>query len=93
MTAQGWEAQGMAGGGTRFAPGKGLADKGLATAFLGPVGLFASARKEVEINVTWTRTAEAAAAAAAHAKESKIAKAGGPEVIAKIVAKAEAGQP
>jgi hypothetical protein len=64
MAAEGWEPQGMAGGGTRLSLGKGIVNKGIASAALGPLGLFASSRVEQPVTITWTRTPEASAAAA-----------------------------
>ena len=63
MAAQGWQLQGMAGGGTLLSLGKGMLNKGMSTAVLGPLGLFASSRVEQPVTITWTRTPEAAAAA------------------------------
>lgn len=62
MAQQGWEPQGMAGGGTRRSLGKGIVNKGMASAVLGPLGLFASSRVEQPVIITWIRTPEAAAA-------------------------------
>jgi hypothetical protein len=62
MAAEGWAPQGMAGGGTRFSLGKGIVNKGAASAVLGPLGLFASSRTEQPVTITWTRTPEAAEA-------------------------------
>lgn len=62
MAAEGWEPQGMAGGGTRLSLGKGIVNKGVASAALGPLGLFASSRVQQPVTITWTRMPEAAAA-------------------------------
>jgi hypothetical protein len=63
MAADGWEPQGMTGGGTRLSLGKGIANKSLASAALGPLGIFASSRTEQPVTITCTRTSEAAAEA------------------------------
>lgn len=68
MAAAGWAPQAMAGGGTYQSLGKGLTNKAMTSAVLGPVGLFASSRAEQPVTITWTRTPEAAAAAAAEAR-------------------------
>jgi hypothetical protein len=51
----------MAGGGSRVSITKGMVNKGIASAALGPIGLFASSKKEQPVTITWTRTPEAAA--------------------------------
>lgn len=75
MAAQGWQPQGMAGGGTRLSLGKAVVNKGIAAAFFGPLGLFASSRVEEPVTVTWTRTGEAAAAALHRRQEAQAAAA------------------
>ena len=91
------------GRGTRFAPGHGFVNKSVATAFLGPIGMFASSRKEIPVTITWTRTPEAADQAAADAKEGRrqinvAAKArsvkilGGEDQFSNLIAKVDAGE-
>jgi hypothetical protein len=75
MTAQGWQPQGMAGGGSHFSLGKGVTNKAMASTVLGPLGLLASSRKEQPVTITWTRTPEASAASTAEAQRRQEAAA------------------